>query len=217
MAMPDATTDAPEPPLIRLASASPRRRELLAGVGVTAEVQPVDLDETPRPGEAPEAYVRRLSEEKARAGAVGSALPTLGSDTAVVCDDAILGKPRDREHAAAMLRSLSGRSHRVLTAVAVTGPAGLLSTCVTTRVWLREITDAEIAAYWATGEPSTRPVATRSRGGRRCSCRAWRAAIPRWSACRCSRPPNCWPDRACRCGTALCHNASSFLWTRISA
>lgn len=153
MAMPDATTDAPEPPLIRLASASPRRRELLAGVGVTAEVRPVDLDETPRPGEAPEAYVRRLSEEKARAGAVGSALPTLGSDTAVVCDDAILGKPRDREHAAAMLRSLSGRSHRVLTAVAVTGPAGLLSTCVTTRVWLREITDAEIAAYWATGEP----------------------------------------------------------------
>ncbi|QFT85702.1 Maf-like protein YhdE [Halomonas sp. THAF12] len=153
MAMPDATTDAPEPPLIRLASASPRRRQLLAGVGVTAEVRPVDLDETPRPGEAPEAYVRRLSEEKARAGAVGSALPTLGSDTAVVCDDAILGKPRDREHAAAMLRSLSGRSHRVLTAVAVTGPAGLLSTCVTTRVWLREITDAEIAAYWATGEP----------------------------------------------------------------
>lgn len=153
MAMPDATTDAPESPLIRLASASPRRRELLAGVGVTAEVRPVDLDETPRPGEAPEAYVRRLSEEKARAGAVGSALPTLGSDTAVVCDDAILGKPRDREHAAAMLRSLSGRSHRVLTAVAVTGPAGLLSTCVTTRVWLREITDAEIAAYWATGEP----------------------------------------------------------------
>ncbi|WP_016854439.1 Maf family protein [Halomonas smyrnensis] len=153
MAMPDATTDAPEPPLIRLASASPRRRELLAGVGVTAEVRPVDLDETPRPGEAPEAYVRRLAEEKARAGAVGSALPTLGSDTAVVCDDAILGKPRDREHAAAMLRSLSGRSHRVLTAVAVTGPAGLLSTCVTTRVWLREITDAEIAAYWATGEP----------------------------------------------------------------
>lgn len=153
MAMPDATTDAPEPPLIRLASASPRRRELLAGVGVTAEVRPVDLDETPRPDEAPEAYVRRLAEEKARAGAVGSALPTLGSDTAVVCDDATLGKPRDREHAAAMLRSLSGRSHRVLTAVAVTGPAGLLSTCVTTRVWLREITDTEIAAYWATGEP----------------------------------------------------------------
>ncbi|MDR5868409.1 Maf family protein [Halomonas koreensis] len=141
-------------PLIRLASASPRRRELLASIDVPVEVWPVDLDETPRPGEAPEAYVRRLAEEKARAGAAGSALPTLGSDTAVVRDDEILGKPRDREHAAAMLRSLAGREHRVLTAVAVTGPAGLLSRVVETRVALRELGEAEIAAYWATGEPA---------------------------------------------------------------
>ncbi len=147
---PDAADAAP---LIRLASASPRRRELLASIGVPVEVHPVDIDETPLPGEAPEAYVLRLAEEKARVGAEGSARPTLGSDTAVVRDDAILGKPRDREHAAAMLRSLSGRAHRVLTAVALTGPAGLLSACVTTRVTLRVITDAEIAAYWATGEP----------------------------------------------------------------
>ncbi|WP_276605508.1 Maf family protein [Halomonas borealis] len=139
--------------LIRLASASPRRRELLVSIGVPVEVWPMDIDETPRPDEAPETYVRRLAEDKARAGAVGSALPTLGSDTAVVCDDAILGKPRDREHAAAMLRALSGSAHRVLTAVAVEGPAGLLSVCVATRVTLREISEAEIAAYWATGEP----------------------------------------------------------------
>ncbi|MFG6178020.1 Maf family protein [Halomonas sp. THAF12] len=141
-------------PLIRLASVSPRRRELLASIGVPVEVHPVEIDETPCPGEAPEAYVLRLAEEKARAGAVGARLPTLGSDTAVVCDGAILGKPRDRDHAAAMLRSLSGRAHRVLTAVAVVGPAGMLSVCVPTQVALRVIEDAEIAAYWATGEPA---------------------------------------------------------------
>ncbi|MBB3143008.1 Maf family protein [Halomonas organivorans] len=149
--MPHESSDAP---LIRLASASPRRRELLASIGVPVEVHPVDIDETPRPGEAPEAYVLRLAEEKAQASAAGTRLPTLGSDTAVVCDDAILGKPRDRDHAAAMLRSLSGRTHRVLTAVAVVGPAGMLSVCVSTEVALRELEDDEIAAYWATGEPA---------------------------------------------------------------
>ncbi|UYG08830.1 Maf family protein [Halomonas sp. M4R1S46] len=141
-------------PLICLASASPRRRELLASIDVPVEVRPVDIDERPRPGEAAEAYVLRLAEEKARAGAALGALPTLGADTAVVCDETILGKPRDHEHAAAMLRALSGRSHEVLTAVAVTGPAGLLSTRVVTRVTMREIAEEEIAAYWATGEPA---------------------------------------------------------------
>ncbi|XKE46695.1 Maf-like protein [Halomonas organivorans] len=141
-------------PLICLASASPRRRDLLATIDVPVEVRPVDIDETPRPGEAAEAYVTRLAEEKARAGSRLSTLPTLGSDTAVVRDGEILGKPRDRAHAAAMLRSLSGRSHEVLTAVAVTGPAGVLADCVHTRVTLREIGEAEIAAYWATGEPA---------------------------------------------------------------
>lgn len=137
-----------------LASASPRRRELLAGIGVGVEVRPVDIDETPRLGERPEAYVTRLAREKATAGARLSALPVLGSDTAVVCDGRILGKPADRDEAAGMLRLLSARWHEVLTAVAVTGPAGLLDVCVATRVCMRAIDDEEMAAYWATGEPA---------------------------------------------------------------
>ncbi|MCE8019686.1 septum formation inhibitor Maf [Halomonas sp. MCCC 1A11036] len=147
-------SDAPCSPALCLASASPRRRELLAGIGLTVEVRPVDIDETVLPGELPEAYVVRLAREKALAGGRHSTLPTLGSDTAVVCDDRILGKPADRAEAAAMLRLLSGRGHEVLTAVAVTGPAGLLETCVATRVFMRNISDREVAAYWDTGEPA---------------------------------------------------------------
>ncbi|WP_163649895.1 Maf family protein [Modicisalibacter sp. 'Wilcox'] len=141
-------------PVLRLASASPRRRDLLASIGIAVEVAPVDIDETPRPDESAEAYVRRLAREKAETGARGSALPTLGSDTAVVQDGRILGKPRDRAHAAEMLSALSGRAHAVLTAVAVVGPAGLLETCVTTRVVMRSVAAGEIDAYWATGEPA---------------------------------------------------------------
>lgn len=141
-------------PLLCLASASPRRRELLASIGVPLTACPVDIDETPIPGESAEAYVTRLAREKALAGARLSSLPTLGSDTAVVLDGAILGKPEGPAHAAAMLRSLAGREHRVLTAVAVTGPAGLLDACVATTVAMREISDDEIAAYWASGEPA---------------------------------------------------------------
>lgn len=141
-------------PLLCLASASPRRRELLASIGVPLTACPVDIDETPLPGESAEAYVTRLAREKALAGTRLSSLPTLGSDTAVVLDGAILGKPEGPAHAAAMLRSLAGREHRVLTAVAVTGPAGLLDACVATTVAMREISDGEIAAYWASGEPA---------------------------------------------------------------
>ncbi|QTF94410.1 MAG: septum formation inhibitor Maf [Halomonas sp. BM-2019] len=141
-------------PVLCLASASPRRRDLLASIGVAVEVRPVDIDETPQPGEGATAYVSRLAREKALAGARRSTLPTLGSDTAVVCDGEILGKPAGAEHAAAMLRRLAGRTHEVLTAVAVSGPAGVLEACVVTRVTLRAISDAEIAAYWATGEPA---------------------------------------------------------------
>ena len=139
-----------------LASASPRRRELLASIGVDVDVQPVDIDEAPLQNEAPRDYVCRLARKKAQAGAdlIASRLPVLGSDTVVVRDDEILGKPRDQRHAAAMLRNLSGRAHEVLTAVAVTGLAGLLETCVTTRVSMREITEQEIQAYWMTGEPA---------------------------------------------------------------
>ncbi|MBS9402046.1 septum formation inhibitor Maf [Halomonas sp. TRM85114] len=136
-----------------LASASPRRRDLLTSIGVKVDVQPVDIDETPLVDETPATYVMRLAREKACNAAGRCALPVLGADTAVVCDGAILGKPEGREHAATMLRSLSGRGHEVLTAVAVSGPFGLLDACVTTRVEMRDLTDDEIAAYWATGEP----------------------------------------------------------------
>ncbi|MBE0489565.1 MAG: septum formation inhibitor Maf [Halomonas sp.] len=140
--------------MLCLASASPRRRDLLASIGVSVEVRPVAVDETPLPGEKAMSYVSRLARDKALAGASLSPLPTLGSDTAVVCDGEILGKPEGAEHAAAMLRRLAGRAHEVLTAVAVSGPAGVQEACVATRVTMREITDAEIAAYWASGEPA---------------------------------------------------------------
>ncbi|SHM33006.1 Maf family protein [Halomonas cupida] len=145
---------------LRLASASPRRRELLASIGVQVEVAPVNIDETPHTGESAEAYVARLAIAKALAGVAqsGSAsasagLPTLGSDTAVVCEGRILGKPEDEAHAFAMLKSLSARRHEVLTSVAVAGPQGTLETTVVTAVHMREISDAEISAYWRTGEP----------------------------------------------------------------
>lgn len=146
-------TETSSPAVLCLASASPRRRELLASIGVAAEVRPVDIDETPLAEESPEAYVLRLAREKAAAGGRLTRLPTLGSDTAVVCEGRILGKPADRTEAAEMLRLLSGRAHQVLTAVAVTGPAGLLDACVTTRVCMRRIEEREMTAYWATGEP----------------------------------------------------------------
>lgn len=145
--------ESPGAAVLCLASASPRRRDLLASIGVVVEVRPVDIDETPRLEEQPHAYVLRLAREKAMAGSRLGALPTLGSDTAVVCAGRILGKPADRDEAIAMLRQLSGRSHEVLTAVAVNGPRGLLEVCVSTRVAMREISAAECAAYWETGEP----------------------------------------------------------------
>lgn len=141
-------------PVLCLASASPRRRDLLASIGVVIEVRAVDIDETPLLGEGAADYVSRLAREKALAGARLSTLPTLGADTAVVCDGDILGKPEGREQAGAMLRRLAGRAHEVLTAVAVHGPAGLVEACVTTRVVMCEITDEEIAAYWVSGEPA---------------------------------------------------------------
>ncbi|WP_416140165.1 Maf family protein [Halomonas sp. HK25] len=147
------TLDASRPALC-LASASPRRRDLLAAIGVTVTVCPVDIDETPRTGESACAYVTRLAREKALAGARLATLPTLGADTAVVCDGEILGKPEGPEHAANMLRGLAGRTHEVLTAVAVSGPAGVHEACVATRVTMRAITDDEISAYWASGEPA---------------------------------------------------------------
>lgn len=144
----------PVPPLI-LASASPRRRELLAQIGIACTVQPVDLDETAHPGEAPRAYVERLALAKARAGSVRNpGAIALGADTAVVLDGEILGKPRDRDDAFAMLRRLSGREHEVLTAVALANEERAAVRTSTSRVGFADLSDDAIAAYWATGEPA---------------------------------------------------------------
>ncbi|WP_018915726.1 Maf family protein [Vreelandella zhanjiangensis] len=146
--------DTTSSPMLCLASASPRRRDLLASIGVTVSILPSHVDETPKTGEAARAYVERLAVAKAEASAPLTSLPTLGSDTAVVVDGVLLGKPVDADDAAAMLARLSGRWHEVLTAVAVTGPKGVLCRCVTTHVRMREISAREIAAYWQTGEPA---------------------------------------------------------------
>ena len=142
---------------IYLASGSPRRRELLAQIGVVFSVLNVDVDETPLPGEAAETYVERLALAKARAGwllsASGARLPVLGADTAVVVDGNILGKPRDRGHALAMLAALSGREHHVLSAVAMVTDERELQRVQVSRVRFRPLTPVECAAYWETGEP----------------------------------------------------------------
>jgi septum formation protein len=140
-------------PLV-LASQSPRRRELLSGLGIALEVSPAATDEAVHAGECPEAYVVRVAREKARAVA-GEVI--LAADTAVVLGDEILGKPRDASDAARMLRALSGTSHRVLTAVCVRrsapGPAREREALVSTEVRFRPLGEDQIAWYVATGEP----------------------------------------------------------------
>lgn len=142
-----------------LASASPRRRELLAQIGVQAEVSPAQIDESVLSGETPGAYVLRLAREKAQkvfqqlASKQQGTTACLGSDTSVVLDGAILGKPQSLGESHKMLRQLSGTNHQVITAVALVGPFGVRDTLVSTDVWFRELSDNEIEAYWASGEP----------------------------------------------------------------
>jgi len=139
-----------------LASASPRRRELLTQIGVPFELLSITLDETPLPAERPEAYVQRLAREKALAGwaAVNDdSAAVLGADTTVVIDERILGKPADRAEGLLMLESLSDREHHVLTAVALATRGACEVRLVTSRVRFRRIERAEAEAYWASGEP----------------------------------------------------------------
>ena len=144
---------------IYLASQSPRRRELLAQIGVTHRLLPVAVDESRRADEPAEVYVQRLASEKAGAGwkqiiETGLApLPVLGADTAVVLDGALLGKPTDAADAHAILERLSGRTHEVLTGVAVRGSRGEQWAVSRTRVWFRPLSAVEIDRYWASGEP----------------------------------------------------------------
>ena len=138
-----------------LASASPRRAELLQQMGLQFEARPVDIDETPRESELPEDYVCRLAREKALAGlaAAGDQSRVIGSDTTVVSGGQIMAKPGDAAQAKAMLTRLSGRSHRVLTAVAVAFAGDCRVELVETRVSFRRLEAPEIEAYIATGEP----------------------------------------------------------------
>jgi septum formation protein len=156
---PDPSPHPPLPaPRIVLASASPRRQELLASLGLQFAVLPSRVAEDLKPGETPNRHVIRLSEDKAREvasrpGVVGRWF--IGSDTIVLRDDTILGKPADAAQATLMLRSLSGRTHQVLSGYAVFDrlDGQMLSGAVTTRVRFKELTDREIAGYIATGEP----------------------------------------------------------------
>lgn len=144
---------------ICLASASPRRSELLRQIGVSHLVQPADLDESERPGESPADYVERLARAKAewvwkRRRAVGAAsLPVLGADTTVTIDGLVLGKPADEGALLATFERLSGREHEVLSAVALVSELGTDSRVSRTRVKFRAVATSEVRRYWATGEP----------------------------------------------------------------
>ena len=141
-----------------LASASPRRREILDAAGVAFEVLPADIEEKTRAGELPARLVERLAQEKALAVAArlqsGLDRPVLGSDTIVVCGDAVLGKPRDEEHAVELLSMLMGRRHQVMTGIAVcwTGGGELRSQVVTSEVEMRSATRLELEDYVSMGE-----------------------------------------------------------------
>lgn len=139
---------------VYLASASPRRRDLLAQIGVPFRAVEASVDESTRAAESPEAYVRRLAEQKADAvwARTGDA-PVLGADTTVEVDGRILGKPVDETDGVAMLAQLSGRTHRVFTAIAVRSGAGMRSRLARSEVSFRPIDEAECRAYWRTGEP----------------------------------------------------------------
>lgn len=148
-------TVTPSAPHVILASASPRRRELLALIGIAHDVRPADIDETRRAGEAPGAYCERLAREKATAiaRAARDDAVVVGADTIVVVDGEVLGKPRDEDDARRMLSMLSGRSHVVLTGVAIARGARVSSAVASVDVTFRPLAAAEIDAYVATREP----------------------------------------------------------------
>jgi septum formation protein len=142
---------------VYLASASPRRGELLRQIGVPFEVRPAEIAETQAPGEAPDAFVLRLAAEKAdavwRRVPADERRPVLGADTAVVLDERVLGKPADEADAEAMLAALSGRTHRVLTAVALRCDDKAETLLSSSEVRFRATTRDERAAYCRSGEP----------------------------------------------------------------
>jgi septum formation protein len=140
-----------------LASASPRRRELLAQAGYTFEVAPAHVPEVQKPGEDPIRFVTRLAREKAEAVAAGPGITpdtiVLGADTIVVVDEEVLGKPRDEADAARMLRLLSGQTHQVITGICLAKGRERQRAAEVTFVRFSTLSDGEINAYVATGEP----------------------------------------------------------------
>jgi septum formation protein len=150
-----------------LASASPRRQELLREAGIAIEVRPAHIPEVRRAGEPPMEYACRLAREKAES--VACDFPqryVLGADTIVVVNEEVLEKPRDAADAKRMLRLLSGRGHSVTTAVSLAGPeGGIVTRAATTRVFFREIPESEIEAYVAGGEPMDKAGAYAIQGG----------------------------------------------------
>lgn len=144
-------------PTLYLASGSPRRRELLSQIGVPFRIHSLPIDENVLPGEAPLAYVERLARAKAEVALAALSrvedAVVLGADTSVVLDGRTLGKPLDREDGLATLRALSGRSHQVLTAVALASHKRQACRVVCSEVNFRPLTEAELDAYWASGEP----------------------------------------------------------------
>jgi septum formation protein len=154
---------------VYLASGSPRRRELLAQIGVPFQVLVVTVDEVRLPGEAPDAYVVRLARQKADAGRrdrpLSNLSPVLAADTTVVLDGRILAKPSDRSDGERMLLELGGRTHEVLTAVAVATAEDLISRTCRSEVTFRPISAAEARDYWATGEPRDKAGGYAVQGG----------------------------------------------------
>lgn len=138
-----------------LASASPRRTEILRQIGVRHQIVPADIDETPNAGECAIEYVQRMALEKAQhvISAHSDTTPVLGADTCVVCGSKIFGKPRNQNEAMKMLEALSGKSHWVHTAVAVGNKHNCSVVMSTTEVVFRKLTKQECLNYWATGEP----------------------------------------------------------------
>lgn len=142
-----------------LASASPRRQELLRQLGIAFEAIPSNIEERPQPGESARDYVARVARDKARHvrdAIVSRGLsrhPVLGADTEVVIDGEIIGKPQDSAHGQALLRRLSGRVHEVLTGICLIHQHGIEEALSVTEVRFGRLSDADIARYWATGEP----------------------------------------------------------------
>lgn len=141
-------------PQIILASASPRRSELLKQIGISHRIMAVDIDETPFTNESPLAYVKRVAAEKSAAcqALLNDNLPVLSADTSVICDDEIMGKPLDLDHAISMLSRLSGRSHQVYSAVSLRGDNHWQALSIS-EVKFKPLCTEEIVAYWQTGEP----------------------------------------------------------------